>query len=81
MHGKGIITWADGRKYEGGYFNDKKHGYGVFTWYYVFMFIKSLRADGRSYKGNWENGKQHGNGEYISANGVIFSVVNILFFY
>ena len=32
MHGKGIIAWADGRKYEGGYKDDKKHGYGVFTW-------------------------------------------------
>ena len=32
MHGEGIITWEDGRKYEGKYYNDKKHGYGVFTW-------------------------------------------------
>lgn len=33
MHGKGTIVWADGRKYEGGYKDDKKHGYGVFTWF------------------------------------------------
>jgi hypothetical protein len=25
MHGKGVYVWKDGRKYEGEYFNDKKH--------------------------------------------------------
>ena len=25
MHGKGIYTWKDGRKYEGEYYNDKKN--------------------------------------------------------
>jgi hypothetical protein len=25
MHGKGIYTWKDGRRYEGEYLNDKKH--------------------------------------------------------
>ena len=25
MHGKGVYSWADGRKYEGDYFNDKKN--------------------------------------------------------
>jgi len=24
MHGKGLFSWADGRKYEGDYFDDKK---------------------------------------------------------
>lgn len=32
MHGKGVFTWKDGRKYEGEYKDDQKHGYGVFTW-------------------------------------------------
>jgi len=31
---------ADGRKYEVEYLNDKKHGYGIYTY-----------PDGRSYKG------------------------------
>ena len=31
MDGKGFFTWPDGRKYEGEYLNDKKHGVGVFT--------------------------------------------------
>ena len=32
MDGIGIYTWADGRHYEGAYTDDKKHGYGVYTW-------------------------------------------------
>lgn len=46
MDGYGVFTWADGRKYVGEYFEDKKHGYGTFYW-----------ADGKCYKGNWANGK------------------------
>jgi MORN repeat len=32
MHGKGIFTFKDGRKYVGDYKEDKKEGYGVFEW-------------------------------------------------
>lgn len=32
MEGKGVFTWVDGRKYEGEYLDDKKHGYGKFIW-------------------------------------------------
>jgi len=46
MHGKGKITWTDGRSYEGDYVDDKKHGFGTFTW-----------SDGRKYIGMWEKGK------------------------
>lgn len=28
MEGQGVFTWVDGRKYEGEYLDDKKHGYG-----------------------------------------------------
>ena len=55
MDGFGIYTWQDGRKYEGQYKKDKKHGNGVYTW-----------ADGRKYDGEWQNGRQHGKGKYIS---------------
>jgi hypothetical protein len=33
MDGEGIFTWTDGRKYTGGYKDDKKHGFGLFEWY------------------------------------------------
>ena len=32
MHGKGIFTWLDGRKYEGDYVKDLKDGNGMFVW-------------------------------------------------
>ena len=46
MHGSGIYTWQDGRRYEGSYINDKKEGQGTYTW-----------ADGRMYMGEWKEGK------------------------
>eukprot|EP00351_Strombidinopsis_sp_SopsisLIS2011_P002505 CAMPEP_0116879664 /NCGR_PEP_ID=MMETSP0463-20121206/11479_1 /TAXON_ID=181622 /ORGANISM="Strombidinopsis sp, Strain SopsisLIS2011" /LENGTH=70 /DNA_ID=CAMNT_0004529241 /DNA_START=699 /DNA_END=909 /DNA_ORIENTATION=- len=32
MQGKGTFTWADNRKYVGDYYDDKKDGFGIFTW-------------------------------------------------
>ncbi len=46
MEGVGIYQWSDGRKYEGEYKEDKKHGYGIYQW-----------ADGRVYMGYWFKGK------------------------
>jgi len=46
MHGEGVFTWTDGRKYTGEYKNDKKDGQGVFEW-----------PDGRRYAGAWKDGK------------------------
>jgi hypothetical protein len=60
MHGSGVFTWHDGRRYEGDYFDDKKEGQGIFTW-----------PDGRKYDGQWKNGKQHGTGIYYSSKGDI----------
>jgi hypothetical protein len=40
MHGKGVFTWSDGRRYEGSYIDDKKEGQGMFEW-----------PDGRKYIG------------------------------
>ena len=62
MHGKGIFTWGDGRKYEGQYQFDKRHGYGV----YIAPYEK------KKYVGNWENGLQHGSGVETSlSNGLV----------
>lgn len=54
MEGMGIYFWQDGRKYQGQYKDDKKHGFGQYIW-----------ADGRTYEGYWFRGKQHGLGKYI----------------
>jgi hypothetical protein len=53
MEGVGCYSWNDGRRYEGEYKDDKKHGYGVYQW-----------ADQRVYMGYWNRGKQHGLGIY-----------------
>ncbi|CAF1532005.1 unnamed protein product, partial [Adineta ricciae] len=29
-HGKGMLSWSDGRKYTGAFFADRRHGFGVF---------------------------------------------------
>ena len=51
MNGRGKLTWPDGRKYEGNFEDDKRHGVGTYWW-----------KDGRVYRGMWEKGQQHGKG-------------------
>ncbi|CAF1303005.1 unnamed protein product [Adineta steineri] len=29
-HGKGVLSWADGRTYTGAFFADRRHGFGIF---------------------------------------------------
>ena len=58
MHGKGIYTGADGRKYDGEFKDDKLHGKGILTW-----------ANGNKYDGEFKDSKMHGKGIYTFANG------------
>jgi hypothetical protein len=60
MHGSGIYSWEDGRRYEGEYQNDLKDGFGVYTW-----------KDGKKYEGFWKEGKQHGTGKIVFSNGKV----------
>ena len=60
MHGKGVFTWPDGRKYEGDYKNDHKEGQGKFEW-----------PNGRIYEGEWKLGKMDGQGTYTSEKGKV----------
>ena len=60
MHGYGVFTWPDGRKYEGEYVNDHKVGQGSFYW-----------PNGRIYKGGWKDGKMEGKATYTSESGRI----------
>lgn len=64
-------------KYEGEYLQDKKHGYGIFSWaggnVYKGNYKEDIRAgfgemywlDGTCYKGEWMNGVQEGEGLLI----------------
>ena len=40
INGKGLYTWADGRKYSGDWQDNKMHGFGYYSW-----------PDGKTYKG------------------------------
>jgi len=40
------MTWPDGKIYEGGFLNDKKHGKGRLTF-----------SDGKTTEGTWAEGK------------------------
>lgn len=68
-------------QYEGYYYQDKKHGYGEFTWEsgnkYAGNYHDDDRqgygimqwTDGSVYKGHWEKGVQHGIGVMSFADG------------
>ena len=57
-HGKGILQYKNGRKYQGGWVNDKVSGYG-----------KTNYENGDYYAGEWKDGFRHGKGEYTYENG------------
>ena len=58
LHGRGVYTWPDGRKYEGEYKDDKKDGEGIYTW-----------PDGKKYDGGWKDSKQHGEATFTNTKG------------
>jgi len=86
-HGKG--RWKSGagvpnvNQYEGDYLNDKKHGFGIFSWasgnIYKGEYFEDERhgfgemvwTDGTKYIGEWCHGIQHGKGSMILENGII----------
>lgn len=61
MHGKGVFTYSNGDRYEGGFKEGVKHGRGIFTW-----------ADGRSYEGDYEDDMRSGNGIFRYTNGDVY---------
>jgi len=58
IHGKGVLMYANGNRYEGEWENDVINGHG--TLFY---------ADGDKYEGQWSQGKMHGTGTYTYADG------------
>ena len=58
LHGKGVFTFNNGDRYEGGYKEGLKHGKGKFTW-----------ADGNEYEGEFEDDMRCGTGVYCYKNG------------
>jgi hypothetical protein len=58
------MTWADGKKYEGEWRDDERHGQGTMTW-----------ADGTKYSGGFRDDKFHGFGTVTRPDGSEFSGV------
>ena len=77
------INYTSGDKYVGQVKDDKRNGYGTYTWSdgakYVGYYINDKRhgqgtmtwsdGSGRKYVGDWINGKRHGQGTMTWANG------------
>ncbi len=55
-------TYPDGSMYEGGWKNEKRHGYGIWT-----------RPDGTKYAGEWFGDKPDGQGMLTNADGSIYN--------
>jgi hypothetical protein len=51
MNGKGIMTYPDGKRYEGDFQDDERNGKGKFIW-----------NKKKWYEGEWKNSKQNGEG-------------------
>jgi hypothetical protein len=57
MHGRGILTSADGSRYEGDFWDGTFEGRGILTY------------DGARYEGEFGDGLFHGYGTYVFADG------------
>ena len=61
-HGRGIKTWPWGDRYEGGFVDDAKQGWGTYTWGPRTLFA------GDRYEGGFANDKRNGFGIYVWAS-------------
>ncbi len=81
-NGRGIYSWADGRRYEGEFLGGRLNGRGTLTWpngeRYVGDFRDGRRTgqgihtwpDGSRWHGEWLDGRKNGRGVYTRPNGV-----------
>lgn len=60
-HGKGEMTWSNGDRYVGEFYNGSRHGTGT-----IFF------SDGSEYVGEWEANMMHGSGTRRFPNGDIY---------
>jgi len=59
LHGKGVLTWADGESYDGEFIQGQRTGKGVY-----------ISQGGDRYEGSFTEGKRDGQGVLISADNV-----------
>jgi len=60
MHGSGILTYSNGQRHSGFFFEGRPHGYGC------------RLSRGGTYDGQWKAGRAHGYGRYCYADGSTF---------
>ncbi|XP_053328215.1 alsin [Spea bombifrons] len=65
-HGKGVLSWPDGRIYTGNFRNGLEDGYGEYI-----IPNKTFKNNDR-YVGQWKEGKMCGHGTYWYANGEVY---------
>ena len=65
MHGRGTLTWPDGRNYVGQVRQNQKHGMGR-------MEIPDSNGGKTIYEGQWSDDKFEGRGKICFANGDIY---------
>jgi hypothetical protein len=62
-HGNGVKEWPNGDRYEGGFANDMRQGYGVYVW------GSRSQWPGERYSGNYVNDHRQGAGVYAWPDG------------
>lgn len=56
------MKWPDGRKYEGNYLNDKKHGFGILEWRNLLLLnVRQLMGENILDIGNQVNNMEMEN--------------------
>eukprot|EP00933_Yihiella_yeosuensis_P038757 TRINITY_DN32694_c0_g1_i1.p1 TRINITY_DN32694_c0_g1~~TRINITY_DN32694_c0_g1_i1.p1 ORF type:complete len:347 (-),score=55.19 TRINITY_DN32694_c0_g1_i1:179-1219(-) len=80
-HGFGVLSWKDGRRYEGQFRSGVLQGDASMSWPDGRMYTGQYRnnkkhgngilwwPDGRKYCGEWQRGMRHGHGVYTSSKG------------
>ncbi len=58
-HGKGKMTYKNGKVYDGEWRNGNRHGVGKMVYYYSGSF----------YEGDWVDGLKHGKGKMVYYSG------------
>merc|ERR1712223_691 len=62
-HGKGMMRWNQGDKYEGDWQEGLRHGQGTYF----------SKTNGFKYEGQYAKDKKHGKGKYTYPNGDIYN--------
>ncbi|XP_043931046.1 alsin isoform X2 [Protopterus annectens] len=65
-HGKGLLTWPDGRVYSGMFKNGFEDGCGEYT------VPNKTQNNANHYQGHWKDGKMHGYGIYSYSTGEVY---------